>query len=169
MVGAFHRQPVEQVIAMLRTNLEAVVHLTGVYAPQMAGRGRGAVLIVSSIAGNAPMSGFAAYAATKAATTSFAEALHAELRPRGVTVTALTPGAVATEFAGVAAMESEFDRLPRALVATAEECARAGLSGLDRGRRVVVPKALVRFTSAPAAHLPHAVALPIWRRMLAKD
>src|SRR4051812_9645796 len=87
--GPFVLQPAERITAMARTNVEAVMALSSLLIPPMAERGAGAVLIVSSMAGNQPMPNFGAYAATKAAMTSFAESLHCELKPSGVTVTAL--------------------------------------------------------------------------------
>jgi len=89
MVGPFLAQPFEQVTAMVRTNVEALMALTHAFATPMAARRAGAVLIVSSMAGNQPMPHFGAYAATKAAVTSFAESLHCELRASG-------PPAIAT-------------------------------------------------------------------------
>src|SRR5207244_1704410 len=113
-----------RVTAMVRTNVEAVMALSRILIPPMAARRAGAVLIVSSVAGHQPMPNFGAYAATKAAITSFAEALHCELKGSGVTVTALCPGGVRTEFSEVAGA-SEIERRVPALMISPEECARA--------------------------------------------
>ena len=67
---------------------------------------RGAILHVSSSAGFLPIRKMAVYAATKAYVTSFSEGLHAEVRKAGVTVTALCPGPVDTEFSSVAQRSS---------------------------------------------------------------
>jgi short-subunit dehydrogenase len=100
--GPFVSQPAECITTMVRTNVEAVMALSRLLITPMTARRSGAVLIVSSMAGNQPMPNFGAYAATKAAMTSFAESLHCELKPSGVTVTALCPGGVMTEFSEVA-------------------------------------------------------------------
>jgi hypothetical protein len=89
MGGPFLEAPPERLEQLIRTNVEAVVAMSRALAPPMAARGSGAILIVSSLAGAAPMPNFGTYAATKAAMTSFAETLHWELgrsgdRPRGV-------------------------------------------------------------------------------------
>ncbi len=87
---------------MLAVNVTALTLLTRLLLPGMIARKRGAILNVSSSAGFLPLAGFAVYAATKAYVTSFSEAIRAELRGTGVTVTALCPGPVHTEFAETA-------------------------------------------------------------------
>ncbi len=167
MVGPFLEQPRARLTEMVRTNVEGIVALTHAFAAPMAERGDGAVLIVSSMAGNQPMPNFGAYAATKAAVTSLAEALHCELKLHGITVTALCPGGVRTEFAAVAgAIETE-KRTPGALLIGPEECAQAGLDGLEHGRRTVMPRRAVRSLAWFGAHAPRAVWLPLCRRMMA--
>ncbi|MDQ1605506.1 MAG: uncharacterized protein QOE01_3351 [Actinomycetota bacterium] len=165
--GPFVSQPSERIISMVRTNVEAVMALSGLLLPPMAARRSGAVLIVSSMAGNQPMPNFGAYAATKAAMTSFAESLHCELKPSGVTVTALCPGGVTTEFSEVAGVTGTERRTPAALMISPEECARAGLDGLERGRRIVMPRRAVRALAWLGAHAPRAIWLPMCRRLMA--
>jgi short-subunit dehydrogenase len=149
---------------MVRLNCEAVVALSGAYAPQMAERGRGAILVVASSAGMQPIPGQATYAASKAFALSFAEALHTELGPRGVSVTALCPGPIDTEFAERAGMEDAFAQVPRFARVSSEECARAAIAGLDRGRRVVVPGLPIRAMTIAGHHTPRSVLLPLMRR-----
>jgi short-subunit dehydrogenase len=165
--GPFLSQPPERVTSMVRTNVEAVMALSRLLIPPMTGRHRGAVLIVSSMAGHQPMPNFGAYAATKAAMTSFAESLHCELRRSGVTVTALCPGGVTTEFSQVAGVTRTERRTPAALMISPEECARAGLEGLEQGRRIVMPRRAVRALAWFGAHAPRAIWLPACRRLMA--
>ena len=167
MGGPFIDEDPERVRLMIRTNFEAVVAMVGMFAPEMAARRRGAILIVSSIAGNQPMTYFSVYSATKAAITSFGETLHEELRPSGVSVSVLCPGAVATEFAGVAAMTSAERRLPSALIASPEETARAGLEALAAGRRHVVPGRATAVLHFTGGHAPRALWLRACRKLMA--
>jgi hypothetical protein len=167
MTGPFLSQPPDRITSMIRTNVEAVIALSRALIPAMAARGTGAVLIVSSMAGNQPMPNFGAYAATKAAITSFAEALHCELKPAGVTVTALCPGGVRTEFAAVAGATRAERRTPSVLMIGPEECARAALEGLERGRRIVMPRWGVRLFAWFGAHAPRVIWLAICRRLFA--
>jgi hypothetical protein len=166
MGGSFLESPPERLELLVRTNVEAVVSMTRALAPPMAARGRGAILIVSSLAGVAPMPNFGTYAATKAAMTSFAEMLHWELRSSGVTVTGLCPGGVWTEFAQVAGMEGAEARTPKAFMIGAEECVRDAIAALERGERVVMPKRSVRAFAAFAKYGPRRVWLPLAGRML---
>ncbi|MEA2347781.1 MAG: uncharacterized protein QOG62_1568 [Thermoleophilaceae bacterium] len=165
MGGPFISQPADRVVSMVRTNVESTVALSAQLVPPMAARRSGAVLIVSSMAGNQPMPNFGAYAATKAAVTSFAESLHSEMKPSGVTVTALCPGGVRTEFSEVAGMTGAEDETPAAIMISAEDCARAGLEGLERGRRIVMPRLAVKALAWFGAHAPRAIWLPMCRRM----
>jgi short-subunit dehydrogenase len=165
--GPFVSQPAERITSMVRTNVEAVMALSRSLIPAMTARRSGAVLIVSSMAGNQPMPNFGAYAATKAAMTSFAESLHCELKPSGVTVTALCPGGVTTEFSEVAGMTGAERRTPAALMISPQDCARAGLDGLEHGRRVVMPRRAVRALAWFGAHAPRAIWLPLCRRLMA--
>src|SRR3989442_633084 len=87
---------------MALVNVVALTSLTRHLLPQMIANRRGGILDVSSSAGFLPIPGDAVYAATKAYVTSFSEALRAELRGTGVSVCAVCPGPVHTEFQEVA-------------------------------------------------------------------
>ena len=167
MGGPFIDEQADRLRLMMRTNLESTVALAREFTPAMVARRRGSVLIVSSMAGNQPMPNFAVYAATKAAVTSFAESLHEELRPAGVSVTALCPGAVATQFAEIAEMTRAEKRMPRAFIATATDTAAAGLTALERGRRVVVPGWPTRALTFTGGHAPRALWLRACRKLMA--
>jgi short-subunit dehydrogenase len=167
MGGEFVSQDPDRVQLMIRTNLEASVSLCRIYAPGMVERRRGAILIVSSMAGNQPMTLFGVYSATKAAVTSFGEMLHEELRPSGVSVTVLCPGSVSTEFASVADMTAAEKRVRGPFTATPEATARAGLEALEAGRRHVVPGAAVKVLHFAGGHAPRAVWLRACRKLMA--
>jgi hypothetical protein len=79
----------------------------------------------------------AVYYASKAYVLSFSEALHSELKPRGVRVTVLCPGPVPTEFGERAGLKKVLS--PGLLTRSAESVAEAGYRGLMQGRRVVIP------------------------------
>ena len=100
-------------------------------------RHRGGILNVASVAGFLPGPGSAVYYAGKAFVLSFSEALHRELAPRGIRVTCLCPGPVASEFQARAGIAEA--RPPWPLAVSAERVAGAGYRGLMRGQRVVVP------------------------------
>jgi short-subunit dehydrogenase len=78
------------------------VVLTSRILPGMVKRGRGAVIIVGSVAGRQPLPLHATYSATKAFDQFLGEGLWAELRGTGVDALCVEPGATATEFQAVA-------------------------------------------------------------------
>jgi short-subunit dehydrogenase len=84
-----------------------------------------------------------------------------------VTVTALCPGGVRTEFSVVAGATRAERRTPSALMIDPDECAQAALDGLEQGRRVVMPRRAVRLLAWFGAHAPRAIWLPMCRRLFA--
>jgi len=96
--GPFHHADPARELEQVRVLVEAVVALTSAFLPAMVARRRGAILNVSSTAAMQPMPYGAGYSAAKAYVLNFSEALHQELRGQGVTVTALCPGPVRTDF-----------------------------------------------------------------------
>jgi short-subunit dehydrogenase len=162
--GAFHESDPEKELEQVRVLVEAPVALTSAFLPAMVQRGRGAILNVASTAGMQPLPYSAGYSAAKAYVLTFSEAIHQELRGSGVTVTALAPGPVATEFWDAAGWEAggqAFEKaVPRPAWVSAEDAARAGVRGLADGRRVVIPGLQVRTAMLAARYLPHAVKLP---------
>jgi short-subunit dehydrogenase len=150
---------------MVAVNVAAVTDLATRFLPGMVERGRGALLNVASTAAFQPMPGSANYAATKAYVLSLSEALHSELKEDGVTVTALCPGPVKTEFTKVAGIEGSEESTPEFLWMTAEQVAADALRGLESGKRVVVPGVLNRAGAIGGQHAPRALALPLVKRI----
>lgn len=146
-------------VEMLRLNCEALVDLCGRYAGEMAARGQGGILNVASTAAFQPLPGQSTYAASKALVLSFTEALHQELAPVGVAVSALCPGPVRTEFTQVAGLEQMEAATPSFLWADAAGVAEAGVQGLESGRRVVIPGALNRLGAIGGHYTPRALFL----------
>ena len=96
--GLFYETELEKEINMVRLNVESTVHLAKHVVQHMVRRGEGKILITASIASEMVAPREAVYAATKAFDLSFAKSLRAELEDTGVTVTALQPGPVDTDF-----------------------------------------------------------------------
>jgi uncharacterized protein len=157
-VGDVHANPDRQ-LGMVRVNCDALVALTTAFLPGMVERGRGAVINVASVAAFQPLPSQAVYAATKAFVLSFSEAVSSELKGTGVTITALCPGPVATEFIEVAGFKKGMDELPSFIWSSAESVARSGIEGADKGKRVVVPGLANRATALLGQHAPHSVLL----------
>ncbi|HEV8618133.1 MAG TPA: SDR family oxidoreductase [Candidatus Udaeobacter sp.] len=146
---------------IMLVNMVALTSLTRHFLPQMIARKRGGILNVSSSAGFLPIPEFAIYAATKAYVTSFSEALRAELRGTGVTVCALCPGPVHTEFQEVAKRPNgQREDGPEFVHVSVEQVVRDALTGLEANRPLVIPglpmkigMLLVRITPMPILRL----------------
>jgi NAD(P)-dependent dehydrogenase (short-subunit alcohol dehydrogenase family) len=95
--------------AMFATNVRAPFFLTAALAPQMAARGAGKVINVSTMAAHVGLAGGAAYGASKAALELLTKAWAAEYGPQGVNVNAIAPGPIRTP--GTDAMGEGFDRI----------------------------------------------------------
>ena len=134
--GRFHERAWEDDLAMIQLNVLALTALTRLFLPDMVARDAGKILNVSSTAALVPAGPLqAVYYATKAFVTSFSNALAEELHDTHITVTALMPGATATEFARVSGMDktSLFSQ-----TASAAEVARDGYDGMLAGRLDVI-------------------------------
>ena len=98
--GPFEETPVEKEMEMIDLNCATLTGITGYSLPYM--NENSFIINTASMAAFAPLGNFAVYGATKAYALSYSLALAAELKPRGISVCALCPGSVSTEFANVA-------------------------------------------------------------------
>jgi uncharacterized protein len=158
----------ERLVGMVRLNCEALLDLQARFLPGMLERGRGAVINIASTAAFQPMPSNATYAATKAFVLNVSEAVHEELRGTGVTVTAVCPGPVRTEFPDAAGISEAAEKLPEMFWMSSEGLAKEALEAAEKGKRVVVPGLINRAGAIMGQHSPRAVALRIarqaWRR-----
>jgi uncharacterized protein len=156
--GSFATADPIRVNEQMQVNVLALTALTRALLPRMIAQKRGAILNVSSSAGFLPLLGIAVYAATKAYVTSFSEAIRAETRDRGISVTALCPGPVDTEFAEVANRESRRQKSGPGLVHVAVgKVAQSGLSAIERDKALVIPGLAMKIVMAITRALPLSV------------
>src|SRR5438045_8355296 len=159
--GSIATSDIERDHRIIQVNIAAVTFLTRQLLPQMIQRRRGAILNVSSSAGFLPIPGMGVYAATKTYVNSFSEALRAELRGSSVTVTALCPGPVHTEFGDVAKRPGgEPETGPEFIYVSVEQTARDALAAVESDKPLVIPGLfmklgmfLVRITPMPILRL----------------
>ena len=157
-IGLFHELPVAREIQLIRLNVEAMVALCGAFLPGMVERGSGGILNVASVSGFMPVPQQATYSASKAFVLTFTEALTLDLHGTGVTATALCPGPVKTEFAGI------IEGLPDRLFVDPARVAREAVDALEHGRRTVVPGAGNKVNAVVGRYTPRPVFLPLARR-----
>jgi uncharacterized protein len=154
--GPFSASDWEHVDSMLNVNVYALTYLTFRILPQMKNRGRGAILNVSSVACLLPLPNNAVYAATKAYVTSLSEAIRAELRADNISVTALCPGPVHTEFLDHATRGSErpSHTAPDFFMVPAEEVVHQALEAIANDRARVIPGLIVNLLMTLIAFVP---------------
>jgi short-subunit dehydrogenase len=167
--GPFGSAPLDREFAQLAVLIGAVVDLTGRLLPGMLERGRGAIINTSSTAGFQALPGNANYAACKAFVLMHSEALREELKGKGVSVTAVCPGPVRSEFQETSTPKFA-DGLPKFTWTTPERVAADGLRAAERNKRSVIPGGLAkRLFFGPNRIAPAGLALPVARRVMAKD
>lgn len=98
--GEFADTDTDREMEMVDLNCTSLTGITGFALPYMKKGSR--IINTASLASFLPLGNFAVYGASKAYVLSLSVALAAELKPRGISVTALCPGPVSTEFANVA-------------------------------------------------------------------
>jgi hypothetical protein len=130
-MGPFLDTDPEAIERAVDVNVRGPLRLVRALAPAMRQRGRGAVVLMSSLSGFQGTPHIATYAATKAFNTIFAEGLWHELLPEGIDVAACCSGAVPTP-----GYRERFSKdVPGML--SADEAARRTLDALGKGPRIV--------------------------------
>jgi short-subunit dehydrogenase len=157
-IGPFTTASEEDLNRALDLNCRAPMLLARHYLPGMVSRGRGGMIVMSSLAGQQGSPGLAAYAGTKAFDAVFAESLWAELRGQGVDVLTCVAGAVSTP--GLA--QSTTSSAPGTV--TPEVVVAAALKALGK-RPKTVPGSMMRFSSVLMSRvLPRRTAISVMGR-----
>ncbi len=152
---------------MIDLNVKALVSLAHMVAKDMVAQGGGKILNVSSTAAYMPGPLQATYFATKAYVSSFSQALDSELRDQGVTVTALEPGYVETEFAAIADLEGT--QLVAQKGATPAQVAKFGYDAMLRGELRAINEGRLRFIlNWVMPWLPRRMAMNMMKKMQTK-
>lgn len=135
MVSSVEETDVGRALELIQVNVTCLTELTLLFAKEMARRGHGGIINIGSIVSFQPVGYMGVYAASKAYVLHFSEALWAELRPRGVTVTTLCPGTTRTEFFDQSGVPGWAEQNNGQDVKTV---VRTGLAAFDAGRQYVV-------------------------------
>ncbi len=136
---------------MLALNCTAVLRLTHAALRMMVPRGRGDIIVVSSVAGFVPGTR-GAYAATKAWATAFTESLAGQLSGTGVRASVVAPGFVRTEFHQRAGLD--MSRLPERAWLDADDVAATALRDHRAGKVVSIPGARYKLIVAASRLAP---------------
>jgi uncharacterized protein len=139
--------------------VRAVRELGAAAARSMRERGRGRIINVSSTAGFITMA--SGYSAIKTWVTAFSEGLSNELHKTGVTVTALCPGWVHTEFHSRAGISK--GGIPSWMWLDSEKLVRSALRDAERGRVISIPSVRYKVLMWIVRHLPRSTVRSISR------
>ena len=156
--GSFLDTAPEDEARMLDLNCGAVLALTHEYAARFAERGRGGIVLLSSLVAFQGVPRAANYAATKAYVQTLAEGLQRELGPQDIDVLACAPGPVKSGFAAVADMQMGTAVSP-------ETVARGALRALGR-RTTVRPGLQSKFLTLTLSTLPRALRVRAMERVM---
>ncbi|MEN0653122.1 MULTISPECIES: SDR family NAD(P)-dependent oxidoreductase [Hyphobacterium] len=154
----FDRADPGKLTDMINLNVRALTALSHAVTPGLVARGHGGIINIASTAAFLPGPGMATYYATKAFVLSLSEALHVEMKPKGVTVTAVCPGPTWSGFQEKADMEGS-KLLKASRMMTPKDVARIGMDGFERKKRVVVTGVSNKITIAIAKLTPKTLLM----------
>lgn len=151
-MGRFRDIDIDAHLGMVDLNIRALTEITQRALPYCT---RGTKIIqVASSAGFSPLANFAVYAASKSYVLNFSNALAAELAADGITVTAVCPGPVATEFIQIANMDKIKAGAPDFAVAKAPDVVRKSIADARKGRKNSVYGATMKAWGALSGVVP---------------
>lgn len=154
-LGNFDDSELHLQLRMTDLNIRAMAAVTHTVLPFMPKGSR--IVNVSSIASFVPNVRMTVYSATKAYVSFFSRGLHEELKPRGISVTAVCPGPMNTEFiaiGGIKGRSKTFDILP---YCDPEKVVRGALRAAKKGRAVYTPRLFYKFYRVLSGLVPHAI------------
>lgn len=158
-IGKVGELSLEAETGMVRLNCEALCAVTHLVLPYMTPESR--ILQFASSAAFLPQPKFAIYAATKSFVLSYSRALHAELRPRGIVVTAVCPGPVQTEFFHIAETTGHIPFYKRLVMADAKKVVKLALRDSMMGKSISVYGPIMKAFYVLGKTVPHECLLRI--------
>ncbi len=150
-------------LSILNLHMTTPALLCRLFGEKMTKRGKGHILNVSSISAVMPYPTISFYGPTKSFLRNFSRALRTELKPSGINVTCLLPGAMDTRLLDVYSAKLEIGKKIR-IVKHPEKVARAGIKALFRNRSECIPGMLNKLTICLLPILPQFIIGLIYRR-----
>lgn len=163
-VDAIENSTATELSSMIDVNIRATTLMTRIILDDMLKKHSGKILNVASIASFLPCPGFSVYAASKAYVLSFSEALREEVKGCDITVTALCPGPIDTEFWQQAGIAST--RPFKAFLSSPDCVAQAGLDALFSRKAVCVPGVFNKFLTVLSQVAPRCLVRAISSRVI---
>lgn len=165
--GALVKSELSDMTDLVYVNVLAPMSLALRFGRKMTERGRGGIVLVSSIGGYSSMPYLANYMATKAYLIALGEALHVEMRGRGVDVTVLCPGGIDSHPGETLTITGMREGLRTEGMSVAR-VASIGLRALGR-RRAVVPGLVNQIIVFLIKLLPRRLGTAFFGSLVRKD
>lgn len=162
--GHFCDLPLPGQMAMIDVNCRSLVALSHAVAGRMRQARKGTIIHTASMGGLSPTPYYAVYGATKAFIVAFSEALAEELRPFGIVVKTLCPGATESEFE--ARSDFKGTRPPKVALQSAAAVAAELIKSLERPGSLIIPGTPNRFAATALKLLPRSWVLRASARSL---
>ena len=166
--GMFAETNWDKELQMINLNITTLTLFTKLYLQDMVKRGSGKILNVASTASFQPGPTMAVYCATKAYVLSFTEAVSNEVSDKGITITALCPGATETGFQAAGAMD-ESNLFKGKKLPSAKNVAEYGYTSMIKGKTVAIHGFMNYILSNSIRFIPRAMVLKVSRKMLDKS
>jgi hypothetical protein len=166
--GMFAETSWEKELQMIDLNIISLTQFTKLYLQDMLQRNNGKIMNVASTAAFQPGPTMAVYCATKAYVLSFTEAVSNEVADKGITVTALCPGATESGFQAAAAME-ESKLVKGREIPGAKEVAIYGYEAMMKGKTVAIHGTMNYIMANSIRFIPRAIVLKVSRNILGKS
>ena len=155
ILGDFAESRLPEQLRMIDLTIRALTGVTYLTLPYMPQGGR--IINISSIASFVPNARMTVYSASKAYVSFLSRGLHEELKPRGISVTAVCPGPMETEFLSVGRISGNsrtFDRLP---YCDPKKVVKGALAASKARRAVYTPRGFYKFYRVLSGLVPHAI------------
>ncbi len=160
--GMFYETDWEKEHKMINLNITTLTHLTKLFLKDMLVRGNGKIMNVASTASFQPGPGMAVYYATKAYVLHFTEAIANEVADKGVTITALCPGATESGFQERANMQ-ESKLVKGKKLPTSKQVAQYGYTAMMKGKVVAIEGLMNKILATSVRFIPREMAVKITR------
>jgi len=161
LMGSVEELSLEEQLAMIRLNCEALTEMTYRCLPYMRKNSR--IIQLASSAAFLPQENFAVYAATKAYVHSFSRALGQELQKRKIYVTSVCPGPVNTEFFTIAEKYGETLAVKKLTLVPARRVVKKAIRDSHDKKQVSVCSFPIQAFHVLCKLLPHAVIFRLMR------
>ncbi|MCF6172059.1 MAG: SDR family oxidoreductase [Bacteroidales bacterium] len=163
--GLFYETDWEKELRMINLNITSLTQFCKLYLKEMIKRGSGKIMNVSSTAAFQPGPTMAVYFATKAFVLHFSEAIGNEVGDKGITVTALCPGATESGFPAAAGMGTD-NFIDKKKIPTSKEVAAYGYKAMMKGKAVAIHGLMNALMVNSIRLTPRSLTVKVVRKMM---